>query len=75
MFTEYYDQLTETHKGILLMLAGLLLLAYKLGFVFLEGLNSIISLAVYAIAISLMVYGFYKLDGPKKIKAFFNKKS
>jgi hypothetical protein len=75
MFSEYYDQLTETHKGILLMVSGLLLLGYQQRWAFLDGLRSIIDLGVFVLAVGLLGYGFYKLDGYKKIMALINKKN
>lgn len=73
MLTKYFNQLTDTHKGILLMLAGLLLLAYHQGWAFLDGLRSIIDLGVLLLSLGLIAYGFYKLDGYNKIMALINK--
>lgn len=74
MLTKYYNQLTETHKGILLMFSGFLLLAYQQGWMFLEGLRSIVNLGIFLMALGLIGYGFYKLDGYNKFMALINKK-
>lgn len=74
MFTEYYNQLTETHKGIVLMVAGFLLLSYHQGWFFLEGLRELINLGLLVLSLGLIGYGFYKLEGHKKILELFDKK-
>lgn len=74
MFTEYYDELTNTHKGIVLMIFGFLLLAYQQEWFFLQGLKEIINLALLILSIACIGYGFYKLDGPHKILALIDKK-
>jgi len=74
MLMDYYNELTEMHKGILLMLVGLLLLAYQQDWAFLNGLHSIIDLAIFVLAIAVIVLGFMKIDGPKKVMALINKK-
>lgn len=71
MFTEYYNQLTETHKGILLMLVGVIILGYQQNWAFLEGLREIIRACMLILSIALIGYGFYKLEGHKKIMNFF----
>jgi len=73
MLMEYYNQLTETHKAILLMFAGFILLAYQQGWAFLDGLRGIINLGIFVMAIVMIVYGFMKFDGPNKIMALIKK--
>jgi hypothetical protein len=74
MLTKYYDQLTETHKGILLMVIGFLMLAYQQGWFFLEGLREMINLSFMLLSFACIGYGFYKLEGHKKILALLEKK-
>lgn len=73
MFMEYYNQLTKEHKAILLMVTGLILLAYQQEWSFLSGLRSIINLGIFIIAIVMIVYGFMMFDGPQKVMALVNK--
>lgn len=74
MLMDYYNQLTKTHKAILLMITGLILLAYQQDWRFLCGLRSIIDFVIFIIAMVMIVYGFMMFDGPKKIMALINKK-
>lgn len=73
MFMEYYNQLTKSHKAILLMITGLILLAYQQDWKFLYGLRSIIDFVIFIIAIVMLVYGFMMFDGPKKVMGLINK--
>lgn len=74
MITDYYNKLSKTHQGILLMAAGFLLLSYHQGWFFLEGLRELINLALLALSLAAIAYGFYKLDGPTKILHLLNQK-
>lgn len=73
MFMEYYNQLSKEHKAILLMVTGLILLAYQQEWSFLSGLRSIINLGIFILAIVMIVYGFMMFDGPQKVMALVNK--
>ncbi len=74
MFMEYYNQLTKSHKAILLMITGLILLAYQQDWKFLYGLRSIIDFTIFVIGIVMIVYGFMMFDGPKKIMSLMKQK-
>ena len=74
MFMEYYNQLTKSHKAILLMITGLILLAYQQDWKFLYGLRSIIDFTIFVIGIVMIVYGFMMFDGPKKILSLMKQK-
>jgi hypothetical protein len=74
MFMEYYNQLTKSHKAILLMITGLILLAYQQDWKFLYGLRSIIDFTIFVIGIVMIVYGFMMFDGPKKIMSLIKQK-
>jgi hypothetical protein len=71
---EYYNQLTKSHKAILLMITGLILLAYQQDWKFLYGLRSIIDFTIFVIGIVMIVYGFMMFDGPKKIMSLMKQK-
>ena len=73
MLMDYYNQLTTCHKAILLMVSGLILLAYQQDWKFLAGLHSVINFLIFVIAIVMIVYGFIMFDGPNKIMALINK--
>jgi hypothetical protein len=73
MLMDYYNQLTKQHKAILLMITGLILLAYQQDWKFLYGLRNIIDFVIFVIAIIMLVYGFMMFDGPKKVMALINK--
>jgi hypothetical protein len=70
---DYYNGLTKTHKAILLMVTGFILLAYQQDWKFLEGLHTIINFGIFIIAIAMIVYGFIMFGGPDKMKALINK--
>jgi len=74
MFMEYYNQLSKSHKAILLMITGLILLAYQQDWKFLYGLRSIIDFTIFVIGIVMIVYGFMMFDGPKKIMSLMKQK-
>lgn len=62
-------RLSETQKGLLYMLLGILILLYAFNF-FQKWLSTFVILAGFA----LVFYGFIKIDGVRKIQSLFGKK-
>ena len=60
--------MSETNKGVLFMLAGLVLLLHTLG-ILRTGLNYILIIT----SLYLLAYGFIKLDGMKYINKMIGK--
>ncbi len=66
-FRKYLDQLSDTNKGVLLLLAGFLLLSFQLHWSFLEGLRAIISFGISIFALICIACGIQKLGAYEKL--------